>query len=130
MRGALLSVLLAHGTFFLLRVRGEIFFASGAQCVFLCAAGARRVFFFAAGVCGAVCFLLPVPGAGRAWRLDAEAGGCVFFFIWARGGMMGLRRRVHVFAAGARRACLFFAAAAGGFRVRNSEGGLSYTWSH
>ena len=28
---------------------------------------------------------------------------------------MGLRRRVHVFAAGARRVCLFFAAAAGGF---------------
>ena len=97
--------------FFLLRVRGEFFFFGCVVRFSLCCRCAACFLFLR--VCGAVCFLLPVPGAGHAWRLDAEAGGCVFSS--GRGGdMMGLRRRVHVFAAGARRVCLFFCCGCGG----------------
>ena len=126
-RGALFSVLLARGAFFFAAGTRRVFFASGAQCVFsLCCRCAPC--FFCCGSQGVWRGLFSTAGAG------GGAVGCgsrgVRFYIWAWGGMMGLRRRVHVFAAGARRVCLFFAAAAGGFRVRNSEGGLSYTGSH
>ena len=130
--------------FFAAGARHVCVFAAGARRAFLCAAGSRRVFFAAAGarrvfllrVRSAFFFVLQVRGvfffAAGVWRglfSTADAGGGPLHGGWMRkpggaffhlgaGGMMGLRRRVYVLAAGARRVCLFFAAAA---RISCSE---------
>ena len=75
-RVALFSVLLACGAFFFAAGIAARFFCFGCAVRFsLCCRCAAC--FFCCG-CVAPFVLLPVPGAGRAWRLDAEAGGCVF----------------------------------------------------
>ena len=63
------------------------------------------------------------------------AVGCgsrgVRFFHLGAGGMMGLRRRVYVLAAGARARLFVFCCGCEDFVLGNSDGGLSYnTWSH
>ena len=76
--------------------------SSGAQCVFLCAAGARRVF-FAAGVWRGLSSTAGAGGGAVHGGWMRKPGGA--FLHLGAGGMMGLRRRVYVFAAGARGVC-------------------------
>ena len=110
-RGALFSVLSARGALFFCCGYAASFFSSVRNAFFF-VLQVRGVFFFSAGVWRGL-FSTAGAGGGPCMAVGCGSRG-VRFFIWARGGMICLRRRVHVFAAGARRVCLFFAAAAGG----------------
>ena len=131
-RGALFSVLLTRGAFFFTAGTRRVFFASGVQCLFLCIMQVRSAFFCCryVQVCGAVCFLVPVRRAGPCMAVGCMGKPGRAFFRLGAAGRMSLEGAC-MFLLRVRGAFVcFLLRLRGGFRVRNSEGGLSYTWSH